>query len=237
MSSTLVQVHTKNDVWICKLNVASCNAGVYLLTPVVAILVIESPSRRELTIGLHRQSTMKHCKITPLEAIHVTSKFWKERIDAVRTDALPSMYKQMKETGRWDSLKLKWKPGDPHKPWRCSPYFWSTISLISLISILLLVISSGTFSTHQFCYRMVLSSKFKRDSDIAKWVEAACYVLVSHPDPTLAQLVEEAVTMIRGAQREDGYINTYFSVSFVIWRCRIPDWNLMVGCRARKTLD
>lgn len=54
---------------------------------------------------------------------------------------------------------------------------------------------------------------FSRDSDIAKWLEAACYTLKITPDPTLSQLVEEAVDNIRGAQQDDGYINTYFTVS------------------------
>lgn len=54
---------------------------------------------------------------------------------------------------------------------------------------------------------------FPRDSDIAKWLEAACYTLKITPDAKLSQLVEEAVDNIRGAQQDDGYINTYFTVS------------------------
>lgn len=52
-----------------------------------------------------------------------------------------------------------------------------------------------------------------RDSDIAKWLEGACYALTLQPDRNLSQLVEEAVDMIRAAQHEDGYINTYYTVS------------------------
>lgn len=52
-----------------------------------------------------------------------------------------------------------------------------------------------------------------RDSDVAKWLEAACYILAKHPDPALHHLVEEAVDNIRGAQKKDGYINTYYTVS------------------------
>lgn len=58
--------------------------------------------------------------------------------------------------------------------------------------------------------------RHSRDSDVAKWVEAACYSLTLYPNTTLARLVEEAVDMVRGAQREDGYINTYFTVSFLL---------------------
>jgi hypothetical protein len=54
----------------------------------------------------------------------------------------------------------------------------------------------------------LIMNSIGRDSDVAKWVEAACYMLIQSPDPELAHLVEEAVDMIRGAQREDGYIST-----------------------------
>lgn len=52
----------------------------------------------------------------PFGDVHITSGFWLGRLEATRTGALPAMYDQMKKTGRWDCLKLKWKPGDPNKP-------------------------------------------------------------------------------------------------------------------------
>ncbi len=72
--------------------------------------------------------------------------------------------------------------------------------------------SSGEHSFASIYWLMTIIITIKRDSDIAKWVEAACYILAKKYDATLSQLVEEAVTMIRNAQWEDGYINTYFSV-------------------------
>ncbi|KDQ54358.1 glycoside hydrolase family 127 protein [Jaapia argillacea MUCL 33604] len=107
---------------------------------------------------------------TPLSKVDITCSFWTGRLEAVRVGALPFIYDQLKRTGRWDCLKLQWKPGDPNKPHR----FW--------------------------------------DSDMAKWLEAACHSLRVQPDPFLASLVEEAVDMIRGAQQEDGYINSYYTV-------------------------
>jgi hypothetical protein len=52
----------------------------------------------------------------PLVDAHIASDFWLSRLEATRTGALPAMYEQMKETGRWDCLKLGWKPGMPNKP-------------------------------------------------------------------------------------------------------------------------
>ena len=64
------------------------------------------------------------------------------------------------------------------------------------------VLSSFLANSHRFW-----------DSDIAKWLEAACYMLIISPDSALARKVEEAVDNIRDAQHEDGYINTYYTVS------------------------
>ena len=50
------------------------------------------------------------------------------------------------------------------------------------------------------------------DSDIYKVTEAACYFLLKNDDPSLRQEVEQAVDMIRSAQHEDGYLNSYYTV-------------------------
>ncbi len=50
------------------------------------------------------------------------------------------------------------------------------------------------------------------DSDVYKWLEAAAYELGSRPDAELARMVDAAVTLIEGAQAEDGYLNSYWQV-------------------------
>ncbi len=51
------------------------------------------------------------------------------------------------------------------------------------------------------------------DSDIYKVTEAACYYLIKHPeDKALKDEVENVVDMITGAQHEDGYINSFYTV-------------------------
>ncbi|MHB9130961.1 MAG: glycoside hydrolase family 127 protein [Armatimonadota bacterium] len=49
------------------------------------------------------------------------------------------------------------------------------------------------------------------DSDVAKWVEAASYSLATHPDPALAALLDEVVSLIVSAQQPDGYLNTHYT--------------------------
>lgn len=49
------------------------------------------------------------------------------------------------------------------------------------------------------------------DSDVAKWLEAACYSLIMHPDRRLRRQVDRVAEMIAGAQQTDGYLNSYFT--------------------------
>lgn len=51
-----------------------------------------------------------------------------------------------------------------------------------------------------------------QDSDVAKWLEAASYSLLLKPDPALEKRMDELIDLIGQAQREDGYLNTYFTV-------------------------
>jgi DUF1680 family protein len=50
------------------------------------------------------------------------------------------------------------------------------------------------------------------DSDIAKWIEGACYFLQEKYDADLDATVQDLVEMIRGAQQEDGYLNVHYTV-------------------------
>ncbi len=53
---------------------------------------------------------------------------------------------------------------------------------------------------------------FYWDSDVAKWMEGAVYILRKHPDPALEQKVEDLIAKIIKYQGEDGYFNIYFTV-------------------------
>ncbi len=51
-----------------------------------------------------------------------------------------------------------------------------------------------------------------QDSDAAKWLEGAAYILVLYPDEELERRCDEMIGIIGEAQHEDGYLNTYFTV-------------------------
>jgi DUF1680 family protein len=50
------------------------------------------------------------------------------------------------------------------------------------------------------------------DSDVAKWVEAAAYSLLTHPDPDLEKDLNEVAELIASAQQPDGYLNVHFTI-------------------------
>ncbi len=50
---------------------------------------------------------------------------------------------------------------------------------------------------------------FYYDSDLYKWLEAACLILKKHKDAELEKKVDEIVKLIVNTQEEDGYLNTY----------------------------
>ena len=50
------------------------------------------------------------------------------------------------------------------------------------------------------------------DSDVAKWVEAASYSLITQPDAQLAAKLDEVVDLFAAAQQPDGYLNSHFTV-------------------------
>lgn len=50
------------------------------------------------------------------------------------------------------------------------------------------------------------------DSDVAKWIEGACYFLRQQSIPEVDAAVKELVEMIRSAQQPDGYLNIHYTV-------------------------
>lgn len=48
------------------------------------------------------------------------------------------------------------------------------------------------------------------DSDVAKWMEGAAYILAQHPDAVLEKRIDSLIEKIRMHQQSDGYFNTYF---------------------------
>jgi DUF1680 family protein len=52
-----------------------------------------------------------------------------------------------------------------------------------------------------------------QDSDLAKWIEAAAYSLVWHPDAALEKTMDDVIDIICNAQQGDGYMDTYYIIN------------------------
>ena len=57
--------------------------------------------------------------------------------------------------------------------------------------------------------------EFYYDSDVYKWLEAACYILHMHEDKKLEDKVNEIIDLIIKSQWIDGYVNTFYSTKFI----------------------
>ncbi|MFX1409907.1 MAG: glycoside hydrolase family 127 protein [Promethearchaeota archaeon] len=61
----------------------------------------------------------------------------------------------------------------------------------------------------------VKRGEFYYDSDLYKWLEAACYILQLNKDNKLEEKVNEIVNLIKKAQMKDGYVNTFYFPYFI----------------------
>ena len=50
------------------------------------------------------------------------------------------------------------------------------------------------------------------DSDVAKWIEGASYIIAKNPDKALENKIEEIIDKIEKNMWEDGYFNSYYTV-------------------------
>lgn len=62
------------------------------------------------------------------------------------------------------------------------------------------------------CERLDIKTHIFWDSDVAKWLEAAAYLLSRREDPQIKSWYNEAVEDIIANQQECGYFNSYFQV-------------------------
>lgn len=100
----------------------------------------------------------------------------------------------LKKTGRYDAFKLQWHPTYDNPPVRIS--------------------YPAGVSTHLNSIQLVwpVPDHLFWDSDVAKWIEGACYFLKQQSLPDIDAAVKELVDMIRSAQQPDGYLNIHYTV-------------------------
>ncbi len=73
---------------------------------------------------------------------------------------------------------------------------------------------SGRFDAFRMDWKEGMPNEphFYWDSDVAKLLEGAAYIIRKSPDPELERMIEETVDLIAEHQGEDGYFNVWFTV-------------------------
>ena len=76
---------------------------------------------------------------------------------------------------------------------------------------------TGRIGAFDFDYKEGVSDPGKKphifwDSDVAKWMEGAAYILKKHPMPHLEERVDALVEKIKANQQDDGYFNIYYTL-------------------------
>ena len=78
----------------------------------------------------------KHTAL-PVKNVTIDGGFWGERLRINREVTLPAQYGQCRSTGRFEALKLLWKPGEPNEPhifWDSDVAKWLEAASYSLAS-------------------------------------------------------------------------------------------------------
>ena len=75
-------------------------------------------------------------------------------------------------------------------------------------------VETGRFAAFDFNYKKgdEIVPHIFWDSDVAKWLEGAAYILQKHQAPDLERIVDDTVEKIKAHQLPDGYFNVYHTV-------------------------
>ncbi len=133
-------------------------------------------------------------------AVKLTSGFWKNKAELVRKEVIPYQWAALNDSveGAQPSYCMrnykiagKLLRGETEQNIKPEPVFQ--------------VLPKDSNSLEDTFYGFAF-----QDSDFSKWIEAAAYSLTQHPDSELEKTADEAIDIVCAAQREDGYLDTYF---------------------------
>ena len=144
----------------------------------------------------------------PLRSVRVTDPFWSREMDLIRDAVIPY---------QWEALNDR-IPG-AEKSW------WAHNMRAAALAVGKKKTGGGYTPVQENCGFTVYPQEGEeprddsfygfvfQDSDGYKWLEAAAYQLSIKPDAALQAQAQEAVDLIRAAQEEDGYLNTYYTLT------------------------
>ena len=143
-----------------------------------------------------------------LAKVQVTDAFWKKEMELVRTEVIPYQWNALNDNvpGAAPSFCMRnyRRAGEVEKERKAKGDKFVQIKY-----------PLDTFETLPKDGKM--DGRFYgflfQDTDFTKWVEAVAYSLTQHPDPELEKKADEAIEAVCAAQREDGYLDTYYLIN------------------------
>ena len=144
----------------------------------------------------------------PLRSVRVTDAFWSREMDLIRTAVIPY---------QWDALNDRIPDA--------APSWWAHNMRAAARAVAAKKAGGGYTPAQRNCGFTVYPEEGTaprddsfygfvfQDSDGYKWLEAAAYQLAVKPDKELQKQAQEAIDLICAAQEEDGYLNTYYTLT------------------------
>ncbi len=127
---------------------------------------------------------MKYCGF---ESVNFTNGYFYDKYELNRKITINAVYDRFLESGRIDAFKFGWVEDDNKD-------------------------ATGSRLYAERNGRNAKKPHFYWDSDGAKWMEGAAYLLRKAPDKALEAKIDSLVADIKEHQGEDGYFNIYFTV-------------------------
>lgn len=134
--------------------------------------------------------------------VRVDSGFWEQKIELVRREVLPYQWKAFHN--QIDDAEPSWCIWNFHV---AAQILQGELERRVKTPDLFQVLPEDPEHLEETFYGFVF-----QDSDFYKWLEAVAYLLAQHPDVELERLADEAIDLVCAAQREDGYLDTYFII-------------------------
>lgn len=125
----------------------------------------------------------------------MNTKNYTEKIPMENITVRDSFWGRFMETARTKIIPYQWEALNDRVPGASPSYCMRNFRVASGQE-------EGTFGGCVF-----------QDSDVAKWIEAAAFSLIHHPDPKLESTIDEAIELIVSAQQPDGYLDTYYIIN------------------------
>ena len=144
----------------------------------------------------------------PLRSVRVTDAFWSREMDMIRTAVIPY---------QWDALNDRIPDA--------APSWWAHNMRAAARAVAAKKAGGAYVPAQRNCGFTVYPEEGTaprddsfygfvfQDSDGYKWLEAAAYQLAVKPDKELQKQAQEAIDLICAAQEEDGYLNTYYTLT------------------------